>query len=257
MTYTYGKTMAYNCENPFNMRRCYNPAPFDQSQALNLSYLIKLPSVSKEHLGNHKVLNGVLDGWEISGIESFASGSPIEISGNPQGLEYDGFHNRTINFYGVSDAANNYNGGPSFDPRVIMGTPDEAAAPTLVCDPRSGLKKGQYFNPSCFRAPLAGTSSTSPSVGNYNLPYIHGPRFRNDEIGLFKTFQFKGEKHLEIRAQGFNFLNHPLYAFIQYDPNLYLQYDAYGGLPTTGNSPGTAETKLGARVIQFASKFYF
>lgn len=257
LTYTYGKTMAYNCENPFNMRRCYNPAPFDQSQALNLSYLIKLPSVSKEHLGNHKVLNGVLDGWEISGIESFASGSPIEISGNPQGLEYDGFHNRTINFYGVSDAANNYNGGPSFDPRVIMGTPDEAAAPTLVCDPRSGLKKGQYFNPSCFRAPLAGTSSTSPSVGNYNLPYIHGPRFRNDEIGLFKTFQFKGEKHLEIRAQGFNFLNHPLYAFIQYDPNLYLQYDAYGGLPTTGNSPGTAETKLGARVIQFASKFYF
>jgi hypothetical protein len=71
------------------------------------------------------------------------------------------------------------------------------------------------------------------------------------------TFQFKGEKHLEIRAQGFNFLNHPLYAFIQYDPNLYLQYDAYGGFPTTGNSPGTAETKLGARVIQFASKFYF
>ena len=257
LTYTYGKTMAYNCENPFNMRRCYNPAPFDQSQALNLSYLIKLPSVSKEHLGNHKVLNGVLDGWEISGIESFASGSPIEISGNPQGLEYDGFHNRTINFYGISDAANNYSGGPSFDPRVIMGTPDEAAAPTLVCDPRSGLKKGQYFNPSCFRAPLAGKSSTSPSVGNYNLPYIHGPRFRNDEIGLFKTFQFKGEKHLEIRAQGFNFLNHPLYAFIQYDPNLYLQYDAYGGLPTTGNSPGTAETKLGARVIQFASKFYF
>lgn len=189
--------------------------------------------------------------------ESFASGSPIEISGNPQGLEYDGFHNRTINFYGISDAANNYSGAPSFDPRVIMGTPDEAAAPTLVCDPRSGLKKGQYFNPSCFRAPVAGTSSTSPSVGNYNLPYIHGPRFRNDEIGLFKTFQLKGDRRLEIRAQGFNFLNHPLYAFIQYDPNLYLQYDAYGGLPTTGNSPGTAETKLGARVIQFASKFYF
>jgi hypothetical protein len=257
LTYTYGKTMAYNCEDPFDMHRCYNPAPFDQSQAVNLSYLIKLPSVSKNHLGNHKVVNGVLDGWEISGIESYASGSPIEVAGNTQGLEYDGFHNRTINFYGISDAANGYNGGPNFDPRVILGTPDEAAAPTLVCDPRSHLAKGQFFNPSCFRAPVLGTSSTSPAIGDYNIPYIHGPRFQNDEIGIFKTFQIKGGKHLEVRAQGFNFVNHPSYSFIQYDPNLYLEYDAYGGLPTTANSPGTAETKLGARVIQFASKFYF
>jgi hypothetical protein len=257
LTYTYGKTMAYNCEDPFDERRCYNPAPFDQSQAVNLSYLIKLPSVSKKHLGNHKVVNGILDGWEISGIESFASGSPIEVSANPQGLEYDGFHNRTINFYGISDAANNYNGGPSFDPRVILGTPDEAAAPTLTCDPRKGLKSGQYFNPSCFQAPVAGTSSTSPAIGDYHIPYIHGPRFENNEIGIFKTFQFKGAQHLEVRAQGFNFTNHPLYSFIQYDPNLYLEYDNYGAAPTTANAPGTAETKLGARVIQFATKYYF
>jgi hypothetical protein len=257
LTYTYGKTLAYNCEDPFDMHRCYNPAPFDQSQAINISYLIKLPSVSAKHLGNHKVVNGVLDGWEISGIESYASGSPIEVAGNPQGLEYDGFHNRTINFSGISDAANNYSGGPNFDSRVILGTPDEAAAPTLVCDPRKGLKSGQFFNPSCFRAPVLGTSSTSPAIGDYNIPYLHGPRFQNDEIGLFKTFQFKGHQHLEVRAEGFNFANHPLYSFIQYDPNLYLHYDTYGGLPTTDNSPGTAETKLGARVIQFASKFYF
>jgi hypothetical protein len=257
LTYTYGKTLAYNCEDPFDMHRCYNPAPFDQSQAINLSYLIKLPSVSAKHLGNHKLVNGILDGWEISGIESYASGSPIEVSANPGGLEYDGFHNRTINFYGISDAANNYSGGPNFDSRVILGTPDEAAAPTLVCDPRSGLKNGQFFNPSCFRAPVLGASSTSPAIGDYNIPYIHGPRFQNDEIGLFKTFQFKGHQHLEVRAEGFNFANHPQYSFIQYDPNLYLHYDAFGGLPTTDNSPGTAETKLGARVIQFASKFYF
>ena len=32
VTYTYAKAMAYNCENPFDERRCYGPAPFDRSQ---------------------------------------------------------------------------------------------------------------------------------------------------------------------------------------------------------------------------------
>ena len=255
-SYTYGKTMAYNCENPFDERRCYNPAPFDQSHNLSISYLIHLPSVSKNHLGNHKVVNGILDGWEISGIEQIASGSPISVSAAPNGNEYDGIHNRTINFYGISDAVNGYNGGPNFDPRVILGTPDEAAVPTVVCDPRNGLKHGQYFNPSCFRAPTPGASSTSPAFGTYHLPYIHGPHFQNDELGIFKTFNIKSSQKLEVRAQGFNYFNHPLYSFIQYDPGLYLQYDSYGGLPTNG-SAGTAAQKLGARSIQLSAKYYF
>jgi hypothetical protein len=254
LTYTYGKTMAYNCEDPFNERRCYNPVPFDQSHAVNLSYLINLGTPSKKYLGDHKVLNGALDGWEISGIEQLASGSPIEVSGAPNGLEYDGFHNRTINFYGVSDAANGYNGGPNFDPRVILGTPDEAAVPTITCDPRSGLKKGQFFNPSCFRAPVAAT--TAPSIGTYHVPYIHGPHFQNDEIGLFKTFAFKDSQRLEIRSQAFNYLNHPVYGFVQYDSALYLNYDQFGG-QNVNASAGSPSQKLGSRTIQFSTKYYF
>jgi hypothetical protein len=253
-SYTYGKTMAYNCEDPFNMRRCYNPAPFDQSHNLSVSYLIKLPSVSKNHLGNHKVVDGVLDGWEISGIEQVASGSPIEVAANPQGLEYDGIHNRTINFYGVSDATNNYT-APSFDPRVILGTPDEAAAPTVVCNPTAHLAKGQFFNPACFRAPNGTSNSTAPVIGTYNIPYIHGPHFQNDEIGAFKTFSFKDKQKLEVRVQGFNYFNHAVDTFVQYDTALYLQYDAPGGLPV--NAAGTPEQKVGARVIQLAAKYYF
>jgi outer membrane receptor protein involved in Fe transport len=97
---------------------------------------------------------------------------------------------------------------------------------------------------------------TSPALGSYHVPYIHGPHFQNDELGLFKTFQARDKQRLELRAQAFNWFNHPSYSFIQYDPNLYLQYDSYGGLPVNAGA-GTAEQKLGARSIQLSAKYYF
>ena len=232
------------------------PAAFDQSQALNISYFIKLPSFGYKYFRDNKVAKAFLDGWQISGIESFASGSPLDISGATNGNEYDGLHNRTVNFYGVGDAANGYN-SPNFDSRVIVGTPDEAAVPTLVCNPAKNLQPGQYFNPNCFQSPTLGSSSTSPSLGTYRIPYIHGPRFENDEIGFFKNFKMSESRNLQIRAQAFDFMNRALPTFIQYDPNLYLHYDAYGALPVNASTAGIPSAKIGARTIQLSAKFYF
>jgi hypothetical protein len=241
-------------------RRCYGAAPFDRSQTVNISYLINLPNVSAKYLGNHKVLNGILDGWQFTGIEQFSSGTPLQFTaaasanGNT-GNEYDGIHNRTINFYAVGDAANNYN-SPNFDNRVLVGTPDEQAVPTLVCDPRSHLAAHQYFNANCFISPLLG-SANNPSIGTYQLPYIHGPRFQANDIGLYKAFKMAQQRSIQIRAQAFNFTNHPLDAFVEYDPGLYLHYGDYGAAPANPTQAGFAETKLGSRTIQLEAKFYF
>ena len=261
-TYTYGKALAYNCENPFDERRCYGVAPFDRSQNLNISYLINLPNVSAKYLGNHKVVNGILDGWQFTGIEQFSTGTPLQTTaaasanGN-SGNEYDGIHNRTINFYGVSDATNGYN-SPNFDNRVTVGTPDEQAVPTLVCNPLSNLHAHQYFNAACFQAPQLGAPN-APSIGTYELPYIHGPRNEADDIGLYKAFKISDTRSVQFRAQAFNVFNHPQDAFIQYDPGLYLHYDAYGALPvnTGPGQAGYATTKLGHRTVQLQAKIYF
>ncbi len=266
LTYTYGKAMAYNCENTFDERRCYNPAPFDRSQNLNISYLINLPSVSAKYLGNHKVLNGVLDGWQFTGIEQLSTGTPLGVTaaasanGNT-GNEYDGIHNRTINFYAVGDAASNYS-SPNFDNRVTVGTPDEQAVPTLTCDPRTNLHAHQYFNAACFLAPNSGgnaalTAVTRPSIGTYNLPYIHGPRAESDDVGLYKSFKFRENRSIQIRGQAFNVFNHPQDAFVQYDPGLYLHYDAYGAAPVNPTQAGYATTKLGHRTVQLEAKVFF
>jgi len=252
-TYTWGKTLAYICEDPFDERRCYGPPPFDRSQNLNISYLIYLPNVSAKYLGNNKVLNGILDGWQFNGIEQFASGNPLAFTAGANangggGNEYDGFHNRTISFY--SD-------GPDMSNRNVLGTPDEQAVPTMVCDPRGGLQKGQYFNANCFQAPQAETVANAPNLGTYRLPYIHGPRYESDDIGLYKSFKIGQTKSVQFRAQAFNFANHPLYSFVEYDPGLYLAFPNYGTLPTNSDSAGFAKIKLGSRTIQLALKFYF
>jgi hypothetical protein len=253
-TYTWGKALAYNCENPFDERRCYGAPPFDRSQSLNISYLIKLPNVSQNYLGNNRVLNGILDGWQFTGTEQFASGTPLDVTGAANangggGNEYDGIHNRTISFYstGSADLSN----------RNLVGTPDEQAVPTLVCNPRQGLHSGQYFNGACFQAPQEGTVATGPSIGTYRLPYLHGPRYERDEIGLYKAFKINEAKSIQFRAQAFDFANHALNAFIQYDSNLYLHYPDYGSLPTNASTAGYTQNKLGSRTIQLAAKFYF
>jgi hypothetical protein len=263
VTYTYGKTLAYNCEDPFDERRCYGAAPFDRSQNLNVSYLINLPNVSSKYLGNHRVLNEVLDDWQFTGIEQFASGNPIDITAAASanggtGNEYDGYHNRTIGFYSVyNNVIQTTPDPPDLSNRNILGTPDEQWAPTLVCNPTAGLQKNQYFNANCFQSPLPETVANNPSIGTFRLPYIHGPRYERDDIGLYKAFTIDSAKSIQFRVQAFNIGNHPLNAFIPYDSDLYVGYNNYGSLPINSNTAGFTENKLGHRTIQLAAKFYF
>ncbi|MGA8298212.1 MAG: hypothetical protein WB817_01955, partial [Terriglobales bacterium] len=99
--------------------------------------------------------------------------------------------------------------------------------------------------------------ANSPTIGNYHLPYIHGPRYERDDIGLYKAFKLRETKSIQFRVQAFNIANHASDAFIPYDSNLYIGYNSYGGLPTNPNTAGFTENKLGHRTIQLAAKFIF
>jgi len=243
-SYTFGKTLAYNAEDPFVMKRWYGPAPFDRSQILSFSYYLKLPAFSK-HLGASKLASGALDGWQFSGIFQATTGGPI---GNNFGSEYSANRN-TIGIYSEANSAAGSSSTGSLN-AFVTGTPDEQAVPKLTCDPRSGLKSGQYFNPKCFTGP------TYLSNGVYRLPYIHGPAFFNDSTGIFKAFPMREGRSLEIRGEAFNLFNHSWNEFIASDQNMYMGFDTNGNL-TGGQNAGTVDNKTGHREIQLAAKFYF
>jgi len=259
LTYTYGKALGDVCEDSFVHQNCYGVEPFDRSQAVNFSYYIILPSIGAKHLGNHRVVNGVVDGWKISGIEQYGSGTPFTDvpQGTPNHNEYSG--NQVIGIYGsytvpagVTSKGVTYGAtSVSISNDAVTGTPDESAEPFVTCDPRRGLKPHQYFNPSCFASPSIGNN------GTFRLPYIHGPAYFNDEIGIFKDFNVhKGEK-LEIRFQGFNFLNRSFDTYQQYDNSLYMDFTSLNAPPTNASTVGVTTTRTGHRTVQLEAKYYF
>jgi hypothetical protein len=127
--------------------------------------------------------------------------------------------------------------------------------PLVTCDPRSGLKSGQYFNPSCFTPPPRGQN------GTLIWPYIHGPAFVNSDLAVFKSFKITERQRFEVRFSAFNFLNH---ARLQFNTNgngdVSLNFSQNGALsPTNTNTQTTGSPgyRVGDRLVTFAAKYYF
>jgi hypothetical protein len=132
---------------------------------------------------------------------------------------------------------------------ALLGTPNIQLNPILTCDPTKNLKEHQYINSSCFSFP-----KTIGQNGGTILPVMYGPAFFNADLGLFKNFDFTESRKLQLRFNGYNFLNHPLWSFN--GSNLQAGFDGTTGALNTPNF-GYVTTKQGHRVIQLAIKFYF
>ena len=101
---------------------------------------------------------------------------------------------------------------------------------------------------------------TAPGQASTNLlPVSYGPAFFDSDLGVFKNFAIKESMKLQLRAQAYNFLNHPLYSFPS-GSNLTLQFmqDPVSQTFTQANSNfGRTTQKQGSRIIEFGAKFFF
>jgi len=136
----------------------------------------------------------------------------------------------------------------------VVCTGAVAVAGEKVCGqigrlPAIELAAHQFINPNCFALPSR-VGQNGPTI----LPPIYGPAFFNWDMGLFKNFVFKESKKVQIRFNGYNYLNHPLWSFN--GSNLTLGFDSN---TAKVNTPlfGTVTQKQGHRVIQTAIKFFF
>jgi len=236
LNYTYSKALGIvnSTVDAFSVHGNYGILNIDRPHVLNTSYAFDL---GRPVRGN-KLLQGALNGWTISGITTWQAG------GNLQG-------NSTQNLgLTILNTTLNHSVGSS----TYFGSPAQSVLPVLTCNPTSGLKANQKVNLDCFSAPQIG------SQGIRQAPYLSGAPYFDTDAGIYKTFHISERNSLQFRAQGFNWLNHPLPGFSNNDPITLKLQTANNSTFTSqvnNSSRGITDTKFGQRVVQFALKYNF
>ncbi len=269
LAYTLGRTKGtlgdeYSNIDPYDPDRTYGVLTQDRTHVLNVSWNAFLPDGARGAM-NNVIGRGLLNGWQLSGISSMASGIPFRLSFTGAAA------NETISaaYFGTADVV-----GPS-------NTRGNGLAPVYSCDPRidgDGKPGEKLLDIGCISVPAFGEN------GDLIPPYnLRQPTRFNHDLTLFKNFGIRGDQKLQFRVGFFNIFNQAFAttAVNGTDINLTLDTtcnvirngipDGTGALrdnvcdPTGGFSYtpqtllnfGKINLKRGRRVIELALKYYF
>jgi hypothetical protein len=255
----------YGDIDPFDPSRTYGVLPEDRTHVFNLSWNAFLPDGAKGGM-NNPVGRGLLNGWQLSGISTLASGVPI----------YLGFGGQAGST-GITQAI--------FGTPNIIGNPGPGGgnrgglAPILTCDPRTGNTKvgTKILNIDCIKIPAFGENGDL--IPKYNLRM---PTRINHDLTVFKNFGITSEQKLQVRVGFFNLFNQA-WATTQSAADVDMVLDTVCNVSVSGlpnGAGGTADNvcdptrgfvytelakqnfgkinlKRGHRVIEFALKYYF
>ncbi len=187
-TYTFSKVLGtrggeFNDLDPLDTRgRSYGVLDYDRTHIFNLSYNYNLPNFSPS---NNLLAKGLLNGWQMSGITSWTSGTPVN-------LRFTGdITNLAVAAFG-SDAFQS------------AGYAAGAIAPTFSKNPNlDGKNVGErVLDLGSIGIPAFGT--TGPVISPF---YFRTPNRQNWDISLFKNFRIRETKNLQFRAGFFNIFN--------------------------------------------------
>ncbi len=192
----------------------YGPASFDRTHVLKLNWIWDIPRTP----WHNPLLKGVFNDWQLSGIASFISGTPLGI----------GWSSVT----GVD-----VTGTPSQGARIVV-----TGNPVL---PKSERTFSRNFRTDVFQMPAVGT------LGNAAKTLIRGPGINNWDVALFKNFPIRESTRIQLRWEMYNAFNHTQFSGLDTSA----RFDAQGrqvnarfGEFTSSRSP---------RIMQLAARFEF
>jgi Carboxypeptidase regulatory-like domain len=161
-------------QDPHNIAASFGRSSHDFERRFTQGWVYDVPTPFGSQ--NYRVLNGILGGWEWSGVLTLQSGFPI--------TPHVGFDN-SQSLQGADR--------PDVVPGVARFLPGNH-------DPY------QWFNPYAFAIPARGT------FGNAGRGIFDGPGIFTMDTGVMKNFKVKENVGLQFRIEGFNVLNHPNFA---------------------------------------------
>ncbi len=159
----------------YNLRNERSLSVFDVPQRLVVSFDYQLPLGRGRTFGKNmnRVLDGVIGGWELSGIATASSRTPLGIT---------------------QSASTMWQGGQR---------PNLVGDPSKPGDVRSKLTS--YFNTAAFVNVPADTIGSTPRT----LPSYRGPNLVNEDVTLMKNFRVTEAKSLQLRLEMYSATNSP------------------------------------------------
>jgi hypothetical protein len=255
----------YGFIDPFDPSRTYGVLPEDRTHIFNLSWNAFLPDGAKGGM-NNAFGRGLLNGWQLSGISTLASGVPIFLGFGGQA----GSEGVTQAIFGTPDIIGNP--GPG-------GGDRGALAPIYTCDPRTGNTGlgEKILDINCIQIPAFGENG--PLIPPYDLRM---PTRINHDLTLFKNFELQGNQKFQFRVGFFNIFNQA-WVTTQSAADVDLVLDTTCNVVRNGVSNGAGGTadnvcdpaagfqytqtakdnfgkinlKRGRRVVEFVLKYYF
>jgi len=200
----------------------YGISGLNATHNFNGSVTYELPFGPGRMFPVHGVLNQIIGGWRVTSVIQAHSGNPFTPI--------------------VSTGANG-------------GDPAESGSPSCFCGYNlrpNRIGSGKLSNPtilrwfdaSAFTDPTNG--GTTPAFGNSGRNFLNGPKYVNFDVGIGKTFAVRESMGLEVRADSYNFFNHPQFG----GPNTNIAVPEAGQI-TTANNGGAG------RVFQMGARFTF
>ena len=201
-----GQTM-----NNYDIRADYGPAGWDIPHRFVASYLYDIPFLKSS---TQPVLKYVVAGWQVSGVTTLQSGSPVNV---------------TIS----SDRANI---GITGQQRPDLVGP----VPTLNCvadpDPTKRRQLMSCYDATAFALPAQFT------FGNAPRNVLRGPRFVSTDVSLMKNVPLGGAMKFQVRAEIFNLFNNVNYG----NPGASFGASSFGRITSAGSM---RQVQLGGKLL--------
>jgi len=199
--------------NDYDIWSDYGPSNWDIPHRFVASYLYDLPFLKNS---SQPILKHVVAGWQISGVTTIQSGSPVNIT------------------FG-QDVANIGKGGQRPD---LVG-----AVPELNCQPNSGAATQQLqrrlincYDASAFAMPAPFT------FGSAGRNILRGHKNVSTDLSLMKNFALGAGARLQVRVEMYNVFNNVNYS----NPNASFGSAAFGQITGAGSM---RQIQLGGKIL--------
>ena len=169
-----------------NLKVCKGDSDFDVRHSISMIGLYELPFGRGKMLGGNAsgLINQVIGGWSLSGIESWHTGLAFRTGSNAY----------PIGFAAVAPGI--FNGDTHAIRSGIHTDATNGNALQFFTDPAAAI--------GSFSGPLG------LQMGSRNN--LHGPHFSDTDLALIKNFKVTEKMHLEFHTEAFNVFNHPSFA---------------------------------------------